>query len=45
MAWTHVSHRVEDYPKWKEVFDSTAEYKRSRTPLNRETRTKLIGCR
>jgi len=29
MAWTHVSHRVEDYPKWKEVFDSTAEYKRS----------------
>ena len=30
MAWTHVRHRVEDYPKWKEVFDSTAEYKRSR---------------
>ena len=29
MAWTHVKHRVEDYPKWKEVFDSTAEYKRS----------------
>jgi uncharacterized protein (DUF1330 family) len=29
MAWTHVRHRVEDYPKWKEVFDSTAEYKRS----------------
>ena len=29
MAWTHVRHRVEDYPKWKEVFDSTAEHKRS----------------
>ena len=29
MAWTHVRHRVEDYSKWKEVFDSTAEYKRS----------------
>ena len=29
MAWTHVRHRVEDYPTWKEVFDSTAEYKRS----------------
>jgi uncharacterized protein (DUF1330 family) len=29
MAWTHVRHWVEDYPKWKEVFDSTAEYKRS----------------
>jgi hypothetical protein len=29
MAWLHISHRVEDYPKWKEMFDSTAEYKRS----------------
>ena len=29
MAWTHVRHRIEDYPRWKEVFDSTAEYKRS----------------
>ena len=29
MAWTHIRHRVEDYPKWKEGFDSTAEYKRS----------------
>ena len=29
MAWTHVRHRIEDYPKWNEVFDSTAEYKRS----------------
>ena len=29
MVWTHVRHRVEDYPTWKEVFDSTAEYKRS----------------
>src|SRR5215216_8061426 len=29
MTWTHVRHRVEDYPRWKEVFDSTAEYKRS----------------
>jgi hypothetical protein len=29
MSWIHVRHRVEDYPKWKEVFDSTAEYKRS----------------
>src|SRR5215213_2153200 len=28
-GWTHVRHRVEDYSKWKEVFDSTAEYKRS----------------
>ena len=29
MAWIHVRHRVEDYPKWKEGFDSTAEFKRS----------------
>jgi hypothetical protein len=29
MAWTHVRHRVEDYPKCKGVFDSTAEHKRS----------------
>jgi hypothetical protein len=29
MAWIHVSHRVEDYPKWKEGFDSTADFKRS----------------
>src|SRR5215208_5059806 len=29
MAWAHVRYRVEDYSKWKEVFDSTAEYKRS----------------
>jgi len=29
MAWIHIRHRVEDYPTWKEVFDSTAEYKRS----------------
>ena len=29
MPWTHVRHQVEDYSKWKEVFDSTAEYKRS----------------
>jgi len=29
MAWIHVRHRVEDYPKWKEGFDSTAEHKRS----------------
>jgi hypothetical protein len=29
MAWTHIRHRVEDYRKWKEGFDSTAEYKRS----------------
>src|SRR5215212_894700 len=29
MAWTHIRHRVEDYTKWKEGFDSTAEYKRS----------------
>ena len=29
MSWTHIRHRVEDYPKWKEGFDSTAEYKRS----------------
>jgi hypothetical protein len=29
MAWTHIRHRVEDYPTWKEGFDSTAEYKRS----------------
>ena len=30
MAWIHVRHRVEDYPKWKEGFDSTAEFKRAR---------------
>jgi quinol monooxygenase YgiN len=29
MPWTHVRHRVEDYSKWKEVFDSMAEYRRS----------------
>jgi len=29
MVWTHIRHRVEDYPRWKEVFDSTADYKRS----------------
>jgi hypothetical protein len=29
MARTHIRHRVEGYSKWKEVFDSTAEYKRS----------------
>ena len=29
MAWIHVRHRVEDYPKWKEGFDSTADFKRS----------------
>jgi len=29
MAWIHITHRVEDYTKWKEGFDSTAEYKRS----------------
>ncbi len=29
MAWIHVRHRVEDYPKWKEGFDSTTEHKRS----------------
>ena len=29
MAWIHIRHRVEDYPRWKEGFDSTAEHKRS----------------
>jgi hypothetical protein len=29
MAWIHVRHRVEDYSKWKEGFDSTADFKRS----------------
>ncbi len=29
MAWIHIRHRVEDYPKWKEVFDSTADHKRA----------------
>ena len=29
MPWTHVRHRVEDYSKWKEVFDSMAEFRRS----------------
>ena len=29
MAWTHVRHRVEDYSKWKEVFDSMAKFRRS----------------
>lgn len=29
MAWIHVRHQVEDYNKWKEVYDGTAELKRS----------------
>jgi hypothetical protein len=29
MAWIHVRHRVEDYSKWKQGFDSTADFKRS----------------
>ncbi len=29
MAWIHIRHRVEDYPKWKEGFDSTADFKSS----------------
>jgi hypothetical protein len=29
MAWIYVRHRVEDYSKWKEGFDSTADFKRS----------------
>ena len=29
MPWTHVRHRVEDYSKWKDVFDSMAEFRRS----------------
>ena len=29
MPWTHVRHRVEDYSKWKAVFDSMAEFRRS----------------
>jgi hypothetical protein len=29
MAWIHIRHRVEDYPKWKEGFDSTVDFKRS----------------
>lgn len=28
MAWIHLHHRVQDYNKWKEVYDKTAEYKR-----------------
>ena len=28
MAWIHVRHRVQDYNKWKEVYDKTAGYKR-----------------
>ncbi len=27
MAWIHVRHRVEDYNKWKAVYDQTAEFK------------------
>jgi len=29
MAWIHVRAPVEDYAKWKAVFDETAEYKRA----------------
>jgi hypothetical protein len=29
VPWIHIRHRVEDYPKWKEGFDQTAEFKRS----------------
>jgi hypothetical protein len=29
MAWIHVRASVEEYPKWKPVFDETAEYKRA----------------
>jgi quinol monooxygenase YgiN len=28
MAWLHMHHRVQDFNKWKEAFDKTAEYKR-----------------
>ncbi len=28
MAWIHMHYRVQDYNKWKEVYDKTAEYKR-----------------
>jgi hypothetical protein len=29
MAWIHVRHSVVEYPKWKAVYDETAEYKRA----------------
>ena len=29
MAWIHVRHVVEEYAKWKTVYDETAEYKRA----------------
>ena len=29
MARIHMRHRVEDHSKWKEGFDSTADFKRS----------------
>ena len=28
MPWIHVHHRVQDYNKWKQIYDKTAEYKR-----------------
>ena len=28
MAWIHIRHRVENYNRWKEVYDMTAEFKR-----------------
>ncbi len=27
MAWIHVRHRVEDYNRWKEVYDGLSELK------------------
>lgn len=29
MAWIQVTHTIEDYEKWKPVFDSTESFKRS----------------
>jgi quinol monooxygenase YgiN len=28
MAWIHVRHSVQDYSKWKQVYDQTASFKR-----------------
>ncbi len=28
MAWIHVRHHVEDYNRWKEIYDASAAFKR-----------------
>jgi hypothetical protein len=29
MPWIHIHHQVQDFNKWKEIYDQTAQYKRS----------------